>query len=339
MNLERFREITSRYGALSIALVGDVALDRYLEIDPRLSEMSLETGLAVHNIVNIRSQAGAGGNVLANLAALGPKRLAVVGVSGDEGEGMELRRVLGAMGVDLTHFLTRADRATVTYTKPLLVRPGHPPEELNRLDLRSRAATPPDLEDAFIRGLRAVVPAADVVVAMDQVPEPGTGVLTARVKAVLADLARENPGKVFLADSRTSIGAFTAVRIKINRTELAAHFGVSEKGADLDAMALEWSKEIGRDVFVTLSQDGIMTASDGRVVRVPGIPAEPPIDIVGAGDSVLAGIAMALGAGASAAEAAELGNLAGAVTVKKLGTTGTASPSELEAVLTRIAGR
>ena len=59
------------------------------------------------------------------------------------------------------------------------------------------------------------------------------------------------------------------------------------------------------------------------------MPVEPPIDIVGAGDSVLAGLAMALGAGAAPAEAAELGNLAGGVVVKKIGTTGTADVEEL----------
>jgi bifunctional ADP-heptose synthase (sugar kinase/adenylyltransferase) len=96
--------------------------------------------------------------------------------------------------------------------------------------------------------------------------------------------------------------------------------------------------EIGRDVFVTLAADGILAASGRRTVHVPGIPAEPPIDIVGAGDSVLASIAMALGAGATAFEAAELGNLAGAVTVKKIGTTGIATVAELEAVFARAGG-
>ncbi|MFO8011954.1 MAG: hypothetical protein R6X20_01480, partial [Phycisphaerae bacterium] len=68
MNAERFREITSRYTSLRAALVGDVALDRYLEIDPAIEETSLETGLAVWNVVRVRPQPGAGGNVLANLA-------------------------------------------------------------------------------------------------------------------------------------------------------------------------------------------------------------------------------------------------------------------------------
>ena len=61
----------------------------------------------------------------------------------------------------------------------------------------------------------------------------------------------------------------------------------------------------------------------------------PPIDVTGAGDAVLAHIAMALAAGATPAEAAALGNLAGAVVVKKIGTTGTATVEELIAKLQR----
>ena len=67
-------------------------------------------------------------------------------------------------------------------------------------------------------------------------------------------------------------------------------------------------------------------------MHVPGVRAEPPIDVVGAGDSVLASIAMALGAGASPAEAAEIGNLAG------IGTTGTAPPAELAAAAAAMGG-
>jgi len=330
---ERFEEIVSRYGCLRVALVGDIALDRYLEIDPTLAETSLETGLPVHNVVRVRPQPGAGGNVLANLAALGPTTLAAVGFCGDDGEGAELRRTLAAMGVDLTHFLARPDRMTFTYTKPLLMHADRPPEELSRLDLRSRTPTPADLEDAIVGSLGTAVAEADVIVAMDQAPEPASGVVTRRVRTELAALAKAYPQKVFIADSRMSIGDFANVRIKVNSSELARRFGVAKEGADLKTLAARWSNELACDVFVTLGASGVLAASGEEVTHAAGIPAEPPIDIVGAGDSVLAGLAMALGAGATPAEAAELGNLAAAVTVRKIGTTGTATVEELAGML------
>ena len=61
MDAHRLHEITDRYGRLTIALLGDFCLDRYLEIDPRRGETSLETGLPVHNVTRVRAQPGAAG--------------------------------------------------------------------------------------------------------------------------------------------------------------------------------------------------------------------------------------------------------------------------------------
>jgi len=333
---ERLAEITSRYRRLRVCVVGDVALDRYLHIDPSLREDSLETGLPVRNVIAVRPQPGGAGNVLANAVALEPARVQAVGFCGDDGEGYELRRCLKQIGVDTSRFIARADRMTFTYTKPLLMHPDRPPEELNRLDIRSRTPTPDDLQDEIIAHLRAAVAEADAVVAMDQVPEPGNGVVCSRVRDALAELAGRHAGKVFIADSRMSIGEFRGVRIKINRQELFSHFD-TDTDADAESLALRRHEELGQDVFVTLSGEGIIAASEGAVRVKPGIPVSPPIDVTGAGDTVLANIALALAAGASAYEAAEIGDLAGSVVVRKIGTTGTATVAELREALTQMA--
>ena len=58
MDSVRFEDLVGRYAELRIAVVGDFCLDRYLEIDPAKKEISLETGLPVHNVVNVRAQPG-----------------------------------------------------------------------------------------------------------------------------------------------------------------------------------------------------------------------------------------------------------------------------------------
>src|SRR5258706_530773 len=120
MNLARFKQITSRYASLRIAIVGDFCLDRYLEIDPRKQETSLETGLAVHNVVNVRAQPGAAGTILNNLVALGIGEIFPVGFCGEDGEGYELLRALRSLpGVNPAPFLQTPQRRTFTYCKPL----------------------------------------------------------------------------------------------------------------------------------------------------------------------------------------------------------------------------
>src|SRR6516225_115228 len=114
MNLERFGAITGRYNELKVAVFGDFCLDRYLEIDPSKQEVSLETGLPVHCVVNVRPQPGAAGTILNNLEAL--KR---------------------APGVLLSHFIQTEQRRTFTYCKPMVMEPGKLPVELNRLDLKN----------------------------------------------------------------------------------------------------------------------------------------------------------------------------------------------------------
>ena len=94
MKPQRFAEITERYSRLKIAVVGDYFLDRYLHIDPAKAETSIETGLPVYNVVEVRSQPGAAGTIVNNLVALGIGQIHAVGFCGDDGEGYELRQAL-----------------------------------------------------------------------------------------------------------------------------------------------------------------------------------------------------------------------------------------------------
>src|SRR3954454_9602822 len=106
MTPDRFRSITAGYAKLRIALVGDVCLDRYLEIDPAREENSIETGRPVHNVVRVRSQPGAAGTILNNLSPLGAAEIFPIGFGGIDGEGFDLRRALRQRpGVDLDSFL------------------------------------------------------------------------------------------------------------------------------------------------------------------------------------------------------------------------------------------
>src|SRR6188508_3612731 len=116
MNTARFQEIAAEYADLRVAVVGDFCLDRYLEIDPARQEISIETGLPVHNVVRVRSQPGAAGTILNNLVALGVGEIFPVGFCGEDGEGYELLRALRAVpGVNPVHFLQTPDRCTFTY--------------------------------------------------------------------------------------------------------------------------------------------------------------------------------------------------------------------------------
>jgi rfaE bifunctional protein kinase chain/domain len=337
MNPTQFQQITGRYSRLSIAVLGDFCLDRYLEIDPSLEETSLETGLGVYNVVRVRAQPGGAGTVLNNLVALGIGRLVPIGFAGDDGEGFELLRAMRDLpGVAMDCFRQTPLRRTFTYCKPLVLEQGKPPRELNRLDSKNWTPTPAEVQERLIAAIRAEAGRIDALVIMDQVDAAGTGVATADVLAAVGQIAAKLPQLRILADSRRGLHGYPAVCWKMNRAELGKLCGGAPP-ANLDAAklaAVELARRNGSDVFVTLAEEGILAATpNGRACHAAALPIRGEIDIVGAGDSVTANLAAALAAGSSPAEALELASAAASVVIHQLGTTGTASVRQIAETL------
>lgn len=333
MTAQRFEEIAARYGRLRIAVVGDFCLDRYLEIDPALAELSIETGLPVHNVVNVRSQPGAAGTIIANLAALGIGELRAIGFAGDDGEGYELRRALGALpGVTLEHFLTTTERRTFTYTKPLVCGPGVAPVELNRLDTKNWSATSREIGEHLARTTQSVAGLVDALIVMDQVPATGTGAIAGEVRQALGEIANARPELTILADSRRTLRGFPPVMWKMNAAELRSLAESADFDEEIAAGTL--AERHGRAVFVTRAERGMIgVAPRSAVEQVPAFPVRGPIDIVGAGDAVTASLTAALAAGATVREAMELAMAAASTVIHQLGTTGTASATQVREVL------
>ena len=113
----RLHALLTRFEGLRVAVLGDFFLDQYFAIDPACVETSVETGRQANQVTAIRHAPGAAGTVVNNLAALGIRPIAVLGVTGDDGNGWALRRDLTALGCDLTHLLTDAACVTPTYLK------------------------------------------------------------------------------------------------------------------------------------------------------------------------------------------------------------------------------
>lgn len=328
----RLAELLDRFPRLSIGLVGDLFLDRYLEIDPRLAEISLETGLEAHQVTALRNSPGALGTVLSNLAALGVGRLTPVTVLGDDGHAYDLRKALAGMPVDDAHVLSDANRLTPTYTKPMKTRAGAPAEELSRLDVRTRAPLGGDTLARVLTSLEAVWQATDGLIVLDQVPEADCGVVSSAVRRRLAELARERPERLMFVDSRRQIRAFEAGVLKPNRSECLAAAGLDDGASDarLAAAVDVLSARTAAPVYCTLGERGIWVAVPGEPGRLaPAVPVSGPIDIVGAGDSATAGIVSSRLAGATWFEAAQVGNLVASITIQQIGTTGTATPAQV----------
>jgi bifunctional ADP-heptose synthase (sugar kinase/adenylyltransferase) len=335
---QRLRHIVDRFPASRIAVLGDFFLDKYLDVDPELAEISLETGKTAHQVVSVRCSPGAAGTVANNLAALGAGTIHALGFVGDDGEGYQLRKALQRLRCDTGGLLAVADRFTPTYLKPRDRRNPDLSGEHERYDTKNRKPVPVDVQDAVLAHLARLVPDVDAVIVLDQVDEAECGIVTGRMRAAIGALAAADPRKVFWADSRSRIGLFRHVIVKVNAGEAVRQVRGNSADAEDDGVieqaVAELGRRTGKPVFVTAGARG-MWVGDPVPTLVPAVRVEGPTDPTGAGDSATAGAVLALCAGASPREAALVANLVASITIEQLATTGTAAPSELEPRLAR----
>jgi len=332
MTPTRLDELLNRFGKCRIAIIGDFFLDKYYDVDPRLAEISVETGKTAHQVVAVRHSPGSAGTVVNNLAALEPGRLYALGFIGDDGDGWELTRDLEAIGCATKHLIRAGERATPLYLKP---RDMHDPSlagEHSRYDVKNRTQTPRALEDRIIATLDAVLPHVDALVIADQIADDDLGVITRRVRAALAARARRHSRVVFFADSRAHIHFFRNVIIKPNQFEAVKKDWPKPGEEVLEAQLCEaigaLRKQTGAPVVVTRGAKG-MLVSDPELTLIRGVRLEGPLDTTGAGDSATAGCVLALAAGATLPEAALMGILVSSITVQQLATTGTATKAQV----------
>ncbi len=328
----RLLELIARFPACRVGVLGDFFLDKYLDVDASLEEISVETGKPAHQVVRVRCSPGAAGTVVCNLAALGCRHLQALGFSGDDGEGYDLRQQLTLLGCRTDHLHLVADRYTPTYLKPRDAELHSLEGEHSRYDTKNRCSTGDALQQQIIHSLDVLLPQLNAVIVLDQVEQPECGVVTAAVRAALSERAPRWPQVIFWADSRRRIHEFSRLIIKPNQFE-AVGAENPRPGDEVEIELLRRALQQLRDknaapVVVTRGARG-MLVSDPELTLVPGIQLSGPIDPTGAGDSATAATVLALCAGADLAEAALVGNLVASITVQQIGTTGVARPEQL----------
>lgn len=331
MTKERLMELFGRFEGLHITVAGDLFIDRWWEIDESLNEPSIETGLTAYQIVKKRSAAGAAGTVLNTLSEMGVGTLEVVSMVGDDGDGWEMLKKLRERRLDTSNVIISDEVYTPAYVKPRF------PTEGNRFDIKNFKPTPRHIEDELIEKIEAALQRSDALLLLDQVCEVDTGVLTARVRDAVGEMAKKYPDKFIYADSRAFIHLFQNVVIKCNQLEAARMTGRNavEERFDRD-LTFECMDDLhaktGKPVIITCGANGVAVDHEGEKIVVPAVRQNGPIDICGAGDACSAGLVSTLCAGGSYAEAAFVGNLSSGVTVRKIGMTGTASQQEMLAL-------
>ncbi len=297
----------------TVGVLGDYVVDAYYYLDNSRSEISIETGVRTRAVRDVDIRLGAAGNVARNARALGCRDVRAYGVVGDDLYGRELVRLCEAASIDARGIVVQhGDWQTGVYTKPY-----DGDVELERTDIGNfnvaRAETTADV----LRRLAADLPELDVVVVNQQLL---AGVHTAEFRAALAGVIAAQPETPFIVDSRDYPDEYGSAIRKLNLDEALAVLGRDRDpdaadGADAYAVVEELAARWNTDVVLTLGADGCLVAHRGTVTVVPGLHVVGLVDTVGAGDALLAGLAVAVAARENTPDAAFLGNLCAGLSV------------------------
>ncbi len=329
MNKEQFVSILENISKAKIGLLGDFCVDIYWHADMTKSELSRETPHYPLPVVRERVYPGAGGNAANNIAALKPAKLYAVGLYGDDWRGMLLRDVLRKCGIDDRWFVLTPDRFTNAYCKPMRKGISAVEYEDPRLDFAADRPIDTKTEDTVLANLDAMAAEIDVLCVSDQFL---FGIVTDRVRAKIIELAKK--GLRVVVDSRYNIAKYTDCILKPNEVEcwraVYGNEGFLNAGReDFEKAARDLAVKNNAKVLCTLGAQGSVFTDGEQLDRIPAVQLDCPVDICGAGDTFLSAFSSCLAGGALPADAAFVAAHASAVTVQKIGITGTATREEI----------
>ncbi len=328
MKQERIKEILQKINHVRIAVYGDFCLDAYWLMDPDGSEVSVETGLPAEAVAKQVYTPGGAGNIVANLAALKPAAIKLIGVIGADMHGRELSTLLRSLGADTESLTIQADNFnTYTYTKRF-----YGDKEAPRFDFGLKNRRSAETDAALLHNLHWVLENYDALIFNQQVSGSISNMDFIEESNQLFD---RFSNKIVVLDSRHFNVRFRNIYRKVNEIEIAVLNGLdldprtSIPISDVRKYGLKVYEQYKKPVFVTCGARGIVCIDASGITEIPGIQLSKKLDTVGAGDTTISALTLCLAAGISPAESAEFANLAAAVTVQKLFTTGTATGDEI----------
>jgi rfaE bifunctional protein kinase chain/domain len=320
--------IVDRFYGQKLLVIGDLIADVYLE--GRISRISREAPVLILEHAGETVVPGGAGNVLNNAAMLGGDVIAV-GVVGADQPGAEIINLLLEKRINTDGLYKDPSRPTITKTRVIAGGIAAVTQQVVRIDRGVKGAITPTAEAHLLARIEAQIPRVKAVILSDYGYQSITP--TIRERTIAWSHAYGIP---CIVDSRYEIRAFKGVTIaKQNELELEAAVGYRLND---EATLVQAGRELlasleAETVMITRGPDGItLFGRDGAVTQIPVTNASEVFDVSGAGDTVVAAMMLAVAAGASPVEAAQLANYAAGIVVRKLGTA-TASQTELRQAL------
>jgi D-beta-D-heptose 7-phosphate kinase/D-beta-D-heptose 1-phosphate adenosyltransferase len=304
-------DLFHRFQPVQVLVAGDLMLDEYLT--GAVHRISPEAPVPVVDVNDRKYVAGGAANVAANVLSLGAQ-VRLIGVCGRDRAGEILRELLAAAGIDTTTLVTCPDRPT---TSKIRVMAGQ--QQIVRVDSEDRSALPPRHLAELQAHFAASLDACDICILSDY----GKGAVSREFCRSALEQAQAREKRV-LVDPKgldyTKYAGCSLIKPNLKEAGHAANIAIDSE-ADLFAAGAKLLLQLpGTSVMVTRGPDGMTLFEPGEKPVTVVTVAQQVFDVVGAGDTAMAALAIALAAGLSMREAMRLANVAAGIAVGKHGT-------------------
>lgn len=316
---ERARALVSRFHSISVLVAGDLMLDHF--VFGRVSRISPEAPVPVVEHDHDEYRVGGAGNVAHNVRALGG-RVELVGLIGRDAQAGRLRGELITGGMGAEGLVVDPARPTTTKQRIVTTRN----QQVARVDFEDDTEAAGEVERALVDRALHVLAHADVAVVSDYLK----GSVTRRLVAAVVDAAKARNVPVLVDPKIPHIDYYTGATVVTpnhHEAETATHMRIRNDDDARKAAKIFLDRAGCQGVLITRGEHGMSMLNPAGEAHYPAVAREVA-DVTGAGDTVIAALALSLAAGASLAEAAQLANHAAGIVVGRFGPA-TVSPAEL----------
>ena len=313
---EQLVSVLKRFPKRRVVVVGDAIADKF--IYGGISRVSREAPVFIIRHEQTETIPGGAANCAANLASLGAD-VSLVGLVGNDESGRELIGKLETSRVNTDGIISAGSVETTTKVRILAGQSHSTRQQVIRIDYEGNGSVNADLHSQMLDRIKQQARDAEAIVISDY----NYGVVDEVTIGAIKKIAAERDVPV-LVDSRFRLLEFTGFTSATpNEAEVAQLVGEQNTSTEkLRVSGEELRKRLGYSaLLITRGSHGMMLFEKGSIpLELEAIGAHQPVDVTGAGDTVIATYALALSSGASFADAARLANYAGGLVVMKRGT-------------------
>ncbi|MEQ1921899.1 MAG: PfkB family carbohydrate kinase [Pyrinomonadaceae bacterium] len=295
----------------TVVIIGDLVADQFL--NGTISRVSREAPVFILKHDTTKTVPGSAANAAVNVASLGGKSV-LIGLAGEDANGTLLLEALNQAGISTENIVTEASLTTTTKVRVLAGQHYAARQQVIRIDYEASPDLNAKIKQKLRDNLAAAGPSADAIIISDY----NYGAVFPEIFADALAISQQR-GIPLIVDSRFRLESYAgATSATPNSDEVAQILGDDFSTEDCGQLC----ERLGlKSLLVTNGNQGVQLFESGRPpVQIDAVGGTEPVDVTGAGDTVIAAYTLGLASGMSFAESAKIANHAGGIVVMKKGT-------------------